>query len=159
VVELPNFDGRNIVIIGAHGAANPKLEQQVVEEKGITVFTIRDVERLGIEEVCRRALAIAGAGTESIYLSVDIDVLDGAFAWGTCGPEIGGMTGRELVRGLEIVGAAPLAAMDCVEVAPFLDPSGNTARIAARVVIDVLALQARRIRDGAPLAAGTASSS
>lgn len=156
VVELPNFDGRNIVIIGAHGAANPKLEQDVAKQKGMTVFTIRDVECFGIEDVCRRALSIAGDGTESIYLSVDIDVLDGAYAWGTCGPEIGGMTGRELVRGLEIVGAGPLAAMDCVEVAPFLDPSGYTARIAARVVIDVLALQARRIRDGAPITATAA---
>ena len=159
VVDLPNVRGRNVVIIGAHGAANPRLEQEVAEDKGITVFTIRDIERLGMEEVCTRALAIAGDGTESVYLSVDIDVLDGAYAWGTCGPEIGGLTGRELVRGLEIIGAAPLWAMDCVEVAPFLDPSGYTARIAARVVIDVLALQALRIRNGASLAATAARSS
>lgn len=158
VVDLPNVAGRNVAIIGAHGAANPKLEQDVAEEKGISVFTIRDVERLGIEQVCQRALSIASDGTESIYLSVDVDVLDGAYAWGTCGPEIGGMTGRELVRGLEIIGAAPLSAMDCVEVAPFLDPSGYTARVAARVVIDVLALQAMRIRDGATLAATAGSS-
>jgi len=68
-----------------------------------------------------------------------LDVLDGAFAWGTCGPEIGGMTGREVVKALEILSAARLVAMDCVEVAPFLDPSGNTARVGARVVLDVLA--------------------
>jgi arginase family enzyme len=49
------------------------------------------------------------------------------------------MTGREVVRALEILSAARLVAMDCVEVAPFLDPSGNTARVGARVVLDVLA--------------------
>lgn len=152
-VDLPNVDGHNVVIIGVHGAANPKLEQEVAERLGITVFAMRDVERLGIEEVSKHALAIACEGTESLYLSVDIDVLDGAYAWGTCGPEIGGMTGRELVRGLEVIGAGPVSAMDCVEVAPFLDPSGYTARIAARVVIDVLALQALRIRDGRTSAA------
>jgi arginase family enzyme len=58
------------------------------------------------------------------------------------------MTGRELVRALEIVAAGPVTAVDCVEVAPMLDPSGHTARVGARVVIDVLAARACRLRDG-----------
>jgi arginase family enzyme len=91
-----------------------------------------------------------------VYLSVDIDVLDGAYAWGTCGPEIGGMTGRELIRALEIVAAGPIAAVDCVEVAPMFDPSGHTARVGARVVIDVLAARACRLRDGVPSKTGPA---
>ena len=99
-------------------------------------------------------LEIAGDGTETTYLSIDIDVLDGAFAWGTCGPEIGGMTGRELVRAIEIVAAGPIGAVDMVEVSPFLDPSGNTARAGARCVIDVLALRAIAVREAtAPVAA------
>jgi len=145
VLELPNVDGSNVVIIGAHGAANPRLEQEVADEHGVTVFTIRDVDRLGIDEVATRAIEIASSGTETTYLSVDIDVLDGAFAWGTCGPEIGGMTGRELVRGLEIVASGPIGAADCVEVSPFLDHSGNTARVGARVVVDIIALRALQI--------------
>ena len=148
VLDLPNVDGRNVVIIGAHGAANPKLEKDVADEHGVTVFSIRDIDRLGIDVVARRALELAADGTETTYLSVDIDVLDGAFAWGTCGPELGGMTGRELVRALEIVGAGPIGALDMVEVSPFLDPSGNTARAGARVVIDVLAQRAIAVRDG-----------
>lgn len=145
VLESPNVDGSNVVIIGAHGAANPRLEQEVADEHGVTVFTIRDVDRLGIDEVATRAIEIASSGTETTYLSVDIDVLDGAFAWGTCGPEIGGMTGRELVRGLEIVASGPIGAADCVEVSPFLDHSGNTARVGARVVVDIIALRALQI--------------
>jgi agmatinase len=156
VLDLPNVEGANVVIIGAHGAANPRIEQDVAEEHGITVFSVRDIDRMGIEEVARRALELATDGTESTYLSVDIDVLDGAYAWGTCGPEIGGLTGRELVRGLEIVAAGPLGAMDCVEVAPPFDPSGNTARVGARVVIDVLAAQAVRLRERAESEAGVA---
>ncbi len=146
VLDLSNVDGRNVVIIGAHGAANPKIELDVAQEHGVTVFSVRDVERLGMDEIANRALEIAGEGTESIYLSVDIDVLDGAYAWGTCGPEIGGLTGRELVRGLEIVSAGPIGAMDAVEVAPAYDPSGYTARIGARVIIDVLAARACTLR-------------
>lgn len=145
LLELPNVDGANVVIIGIHGAANPRLEQEVADKAGVTVFSIRDIDRLGMDEVATRAIEIASSGTETTYLSVDIDVLDGAFAWGTCGPEIGGMTGRELVRGLEIVAAGPIGAADCVEVAPFLDHSGNTARVGARVVVDILALRATRL--------------
>jgi agmatinase len=156
VLDLPNVEGRNMAIIGAHGAANPKLEKDVADEHGITVLTVRDIDRDGIDAVARRAIEVASDGTEGVYLSVDIDVLDGAYAWGTCGPEIGGMTGRELVRALEIVAAGPIAAMDCVEVAPMLDPSGHTARVGARVVIDVLAARASRLRDGAGAEAGRA---
>lgn len=139
LLDLDNVEGRNVAIIGVHGAANPKLELDVAREHGVHVFTVRDIDRDGVEAVCRRALEAVSDGTEGVYLSFDIDVLDGGFAWGTCGPEIGGMTGREVVRALEILSTADLVAMDCVEVAPFLDPSGNTARIGARAVIDVLA--------------------
>jgi agmatinase len=159
VLDLPNVDGRNMAIVGIHGAANPKLEHEVADEHGITVLTVRDIDEMGIDQVARRALEVATDGTVGVYLSVDIDVLDGAYAWGTCGPEIGGMTGRELVRALEIVAAGPVAALDCVEVAPMLDPSGHTARVGARVVIDVLAARARRLRDGAAADAEAVSAS
>jgi len=139
LLDLDNVEGRNVAIVGVHGAANPKLELDVAREHGVHVFTVRDIDRDGVEAVCRRALEAVSDGTEGVYLSFDIDVLDGGFAWGTCGPEIGGMTGREVVRALEILSTADLVAMDCVEVAPFLDPSGNTARVGARAVIDVLA--------------------
>lgn len=139
VLDLGNVEGTNVAIIGAHGAANPKLELDVAEAHGVHVFSVRDIDRLGIESVARQALEAVSDGTDGVYLSFDIDVLDGAFAWGTCGPELGGMTGREVVQALEILTRANLIAMDCVEVAPFLDPSGNTARVGARVVLDVLA--------------------
>lgn len=158
LLELPNVAGENVAIIGIHGAANPRLEQVVADEAGVTVFTVRDIDRLGIDEVATRAIEIASAGTETTYLSVDIDVLDGGFAWGTCGPEIGGMTGRELVRGLEIVASGPIGAADCVEVAPFLDHSGNTARVGARVAVDILALRAARLASGSTLDRAVASS-
>ncbi|TDB82507.1 hypothetical protein E1264_31325 [Actinomadura sp. KC216] len=151
VLDLPNVDGSNVVLIGIHGAANPKYEKDIAEEHGVRVFTVRDVDQLGIDEVARRALAAASDGTAGVYLSIDIDVLDGAYVSGTCGPEIGGLTGREIVRALEIVAAGPICAADCVEVAPMLDASGNTARVAARLVIDILAARACRARDGHPL--------
>ncbi len=79
-------------------------------------------------------------GTEDpVYLSVDIDVLDPAFAPGTGTPEPGGWTTRELIRilrgieGLNVVGA------DVVEVAPAYQGNGEeTALAAAQVVFEIL---------------------
>ena len=120
---------------------------RVIVSHRFSTVRAADFDRLGVDEVVNRVRE--RAGDAPVYLSVDIDVLDGAYAWGTCGPEIGGLTGRELVRGLQIVAAGPIAAADCVEVAPMIDPSGNTARVGARIVVDILALRACRVRDGA----------
>jgi agmatinase len=147
VLDLPNVRGENVAIIGVHGAANPRTEVDVAHNYGISVFSVADVETRGIDDVAGAALSCASNGTDALYLSVDIDVLDGAYAWGTCGPEIGGLTGRELVRALAIVAAGPIGAADCVEVAPYLDPSGHTARVGARVVIDILAARALRVKE------------
>ena len=75
-------------------------------------------------------------------MTVDIDVLDPAYAPGTGGLEPGGMSVRELqalirgLEGLEIVGA------DVVEVSPPLDPSGNTALVACNLMFELLCLMA-----------------
>src|SRR5262249_37800467 len=124
-----------------------KSEKDVADAHGVTVFSVRDIDRLGIDEVASRAVELASDGTETTYLSIDIDVLDGAFAWGTCRPEIGGMTGRDCARVIERRAAGPIGAVDVVEVSPFLDPSGTTARAGARCVIDVLAQRAIAVRE------------
>lgn len=100
---------------------------------------MRDIEERGIGAVTREAMEIAWADTAGVYLTVDIDCLDGAFAPGTCSPEPGGMTARELVGALRIVGEHGFSAFDVAEVAPQYDLGGITARTAARVVLDLLA--------------------
>ena len=82
VLDLPNVEGPNIAIIGAHGAANPRIEREVAERHGVRVFTVHDIDRDGIAAVAQRALEAASDGTDGVYLSFDIDVLDGGFAGG-----------------------------------------------------------------------------
>jgi agmatinase len=116
-----------------------------------TVFSVRDIDRLGIDEVARRASRSPPTAPRP-HTSPSTSTLDGAFAWGTCGPEIGGMTGRSSCvqsRSSPPARSAPWT----WSVSPFLDPSGNTARAGARV-IDVLALRAIAVREAtAPVAA------
>lgn len=107
------------------------------------VIFIEEFARLGIEAVIAEARRVVGEGP--VYLSFDVDSLDPAFAPGTGTPEVGGMTTREAqalvrgLRGLDLIGA------DVVEVSPPLDPSGNTALVAATMMYEVLCLLAEAV--------------
>jgi agmatinase len=106
-----------------------------------------EIEQRGFETVLTDAIAEALDGPEAIYLSVDVDVLDPAFAPGTGTPEPGGLTARELLGAVRrIVGQTTLVGMDVVEVAPAYDgPGAITAEVAHRVVLEALsALAAKR---------------
>jgi agmatinase len=83
-----------------------------------------------------------------VYVTVDIDVLDPAFAPGTGCPEPGGATFRELLRLLYELGAFDVVAFDVVEVAPSLDASEITAAAAAKLVREAILLFGLRGRRG-----------
>src|SRR6266702_342619 len=82
------------------------------------------------------------AGDLPVYLSLDIDVLDPAFAPGTGTPESGGLTSRELLRVLRGLTTVNLISGDIVEVAPPYDQAEVTSIAAATVIFDLLALLA-----------------
>ena len=80
-------------------------------------------------------------GCENVYVSVDIDVFDPAIAPGVGNPEPLGITFPEFLRILsEALYKVPLKGMDVVEVSPIYDPSGITAILAARVVVEATAM-------------------
>lgn len=92
------------------------------------------------------ARIMSALGTEDpVYLSVDIDVLDPAFAPGTGTPEPGGWTTRELIRVLRGVEGLNVVGADVVEVAPAYQGAGEeTALAAAQVVYEVLSSMVKR---------------
>jgi agmatinase len=107
---------------------------------------MHDVRELGIEEVVGRALAIAGPGPT--FLTVDVDVLDPAYAPGTGTPEPGGMTAIDLLWACRTVAAElELVGADVVEVIPVSLGSADLAALAAnRVVREILTGLALRRR-------------
>jgi len=108
-----------------------------------------EIEERGFDTVLEDAIEEAQNGPENIYLSVDIDVLDPAFAPGTGTPEPGGLTAPELLRAVRrIVSRVNLVAMDVVEVSPPYDgPGAITAEVAHRVVLEAIsAIALRRVR-------------
>ena len=115
-------------------------------ERGIASYFMHDVRSLGLDEVLRLALERVGAGP--VFVSVDVDVLDPAYAPGTGTPEPGGLTSAELLlacrrlaAGLDVVGA------DVVEVLPSAIGSADvTALVADRIVRELLTGMALRRR-------------
>jgi len=113
------------------------------DDKRFGFQTIRtvDMDRLGIDEILGRVRT--RVGNAPIYLSVDIDVLDPAFAPGTGTPEVGGFTSRELLRLLRGLPAEHLVASDIVEVSPPYDHAETTSLAAATVAYDIMSLKAQ----------------
>jgi agmatinase len=138
LVEQGHVDGRRYVQIGLRGYWPGPDELAWQRERGITSFFMHDVRELGIDAVVERALEVVGDGPA--FLSVDVDVLDPAYAPGTGTPEPGGMSSADLLRACRTVAArANLAGADVVEVLPTAIGSADvTALVAERIVREIL---------------------
>jgi len=112
----------------------------LVDSEGIHVEYARDVRRDGIDACVENAIDHVAGSVDTIYLTVDIDVADPAFAPGTGTPEPGGVTGAELLAAMDRLGACEaIGAMDLMEVSPPLDDdSDTTAMLGANAVVRFL---------------------
>lgn len=107
-------------------------------------YTADDVDDLGTKGIIAGIMDTLGT-EDPVYLSVDIDVLDPAFAPGTGTPEPGGWTTRELIRVLRGVEGLNLVGADVVEVAPAYQGAGEeTALAAAQVVYEIATSMVKR---------------
>jgi arginase family enzyme len=79
-----------------------------------------------------------GNGTDSVYLTFDIDAIDGAYAPGTGVPAPGGLTSREAIALVSELSKVGLGAMDIVEVSPPYDHDGITSRLAMQIILEAL---------------------
>jgi agmatinase len=138
LVEAGCVDPKRYVQIGLRGYWPGEQELAWQSERGITSFFMHDVRSLGIEAVVERTAELVGAGP--VYVSVDVDVLDPAFAPGTGTPEPGGMTSGELLWACREVGSRlELAGAEVVEVIPTAPGSADiTALVADRIVRELL---------------------
>jgi agmatinase len=138
LVRDGHVDPSRYVQIGLRGYWPGERELAWQREQGITSFFMHDVRELGIEAVVERTAAVVGDGP--VFLSVDIDVLDPAFAPGTGTPEPGGMTSADLLRACRTLASRlHVVGMDLVEVIPTGVGSADvTALVAERVVREVL---------------------
>jgi len=113
-------------------------EAELLSELDVEVYTMSDVDRLGVERVIRQALAhIAGPGF--VHVSLDMDALEPDIAPGVGTPVRGGLSYREAHLAMELVAESGLAgSLEVVEVNPILDQENETAKLAVELVASAL---------------------
>ena len=132
------IDKTHSVHVGLRGPLYTRLDLQESSELGFTAVHARDFVRHRIDDLIDQIRT--RLGDRPVYVSVDIDVLDPAFAPGTGTPEAGGLSSRELLEvlrgldGLNVVGA------DVVEVSPAYDHAEITGIAASHIIYEILSV-------------------
>ncbi|WP_077303240.1 arginase [Virgibacillus pantothenticus] len=133
----PKVKPENIVIIGAR-SLDPG-EKELIRCKGIQVFTMHEVDRLGMSSVIERAISYLKPRTDGVHLSVDLDGLDPSEAPGVGTPVIGGITYRESHLAMEMLAeTGMITSAEFVEVNPILDEKNKTATLAVGLMGSLL---------------------
>jgi arginase len=133
---LPAVAAERVALIGIRDLDEG--ERRLLREAGVRVYTMSEVDRIGIERAVRESLdRIAGPGF--VHLSFDMDVLDPEVAPGVGTPVRGGLTYREAHLALELVAESGLVgSLEVVEVNPILDRENTTASTAVELVASAL---------------------
>jgi len=138
-LETPILTGARTAMIGIRRFANSRYYLDFAAEQAIHLSTVEDVEAHGAVTAARAALYRATSGADALYLSIDMDAADAAFAPGVSAPGTGGLSAREMIDVVRTVAADPrLVAADIMETSPPHDPDGRTARLAARLLLEIL---------------------
>jgi len=125
----------NVIIVGVRAAA--KKEIDYMKKKGIIYFPMKNI-LIHRETICDSIMEIA-RGFSSLYISIDIDSVDPAFAPGTGYMEPGGLTSRELLYFLQRLKLLKnIKALDIVEINPEKDVNGMTVKLGAKILGEFL---------------------
>lgn len=129
----PKIKPENIVIIGARSLDEG--EKVLIRDKGIKVFSMHEIDRLGMTKVMEQSIEYLRDKTDGIHLSLDLDGVDPAEAPGVGTPVIGGISYRESHLAMEMLAESELiTSAEFVEVNPVLDERNKTAIVAVALM-------------------------
>lgn len=130
--------------VGIRGSLYDRQDLFDDEELGFTIVHCRDIDRIGVDGIVERV--VERVGDHPVYVSIDIDVLDPAFAPATGTPEAGGMTSRELLGVLRAMRELRLVGADIVEVSPVYDHAEVTAVAAANIAYELVTIMSEQVK-------------
>ena len=145
--ELARIGGDGPAVLAEHtvlvGIRNlDEIEKQLVRQSKVHIFTMKEIDRMGIAQVMERALAIAGSGTGGIHVSFDLDVCDPSIAPGVGTAVKGGLDYREAHVVMELIAeSGRLTSLDLVEVNPTLDLRNTTAELGCELALSAMGKQ------------------
>jgi arginase len=132
---LPALDPRHVALVGIRSLDAG--ERELVNELGIAVYTMTDLDRRGVEPVVREALERV-SGAAFVHVSLDMDVVDPEAAPGVGTPVRGGLSYREAHLAMELVAEwGGFASFEVVEVNPILDRENATGLLAVDLAASV----------------------
>lgn len=135
--RVPMVEARNAVLVGVHSVDTT--ERGVILDSGIRVFTMREVDEIGVHRVMREAIEIASDGTAGFHLSFDMDGCDPSCAPGVGTPVRGGMSYRESHYVMEDAAeSGALLGLELTEINPILDDNNSTAEFAVELIESAL---------------------
>ncbi|WP_394236902.1 arginase [Niallia oryzisoli] len=129
----PKVKPEHIVIIGARSLDEG--ERALIKEKGIKVYTMHELDRLGMTKVMEETIDYLKEKTDGVHLSLDLDGLDPADAPGVGTPVTGGVSYRESHLAMEMLAESGIiTSAEFVEVNPILDEKNKTAAAAVKLM-------------------------
>jgi arginase len=133
---LPALDSARVALVGVRSLDAG--ERELLGKLDAKVFTMSDVDRLGVERALRESLAhVAGPGF--VHVSLDMDAVDPEVAPGVGTPVRGGLSYREAHLALELVAESGIvSSLDVVEVNPILDRENATGELAVELICSAL---------------------
>ncbi|MDA8359733.1 MAG: agmatinase [Actinomycetota bacterium] len=150
LIESGATRGDRFIQIGLRGYWPEPETLGWMAERRMRSYEMTEVVERGLEACLTEAFGLALDDCDAVFLSVDVDVVDPGLAPGTGTPEPGGFSSRQLLDAVRRIGMElPLAGVDVVEVSPPYDHAEVTAYLANRVVLEVLAGMAWRLRGDA----------
>ena len=145
-LELNNVpDSESIFFLGIRSIEED--EYDFMCKNKINVINACDLNKMGVDNVLLEVKKKMSRFNK-IYMTIDIDCLDPAYAAGTGTPQFGGLTSRELLNLLKGLFDLPIIGFDVVEVAPRLDPSLTALFAARKIITECWGHQYRKIRKG-----------
>lgn len=130
----PKIKPENVVIIGARSIDEG--ERSLIRQTGIKVFTMHEIDRLGMTEVMDQAIQyLKNQKVDGVHLSLDLDGLDPMYTPGVGTPVPGGITYRESHLAMEMLYSSEMiTSAEFVEVNPILDEKNKTADVAVALI-------------------------
>jgi formimidoylglutamase len=139
-IEKHFVSPKNVVEIGIHGFLNSRIYVEKARKLGVRLIAAEAVAKRGARTIAKEAYGFASDGVDVVYLSVDFDAIDLSQVSGVSAPSAGGISAQDLFTLVyEIAKRPKVKCVDFVELAPKLDPTGRSPRVAAGAVVCALA--------------------
>ncbi|HEU5140135.1 MAG TPA: formimidoylglutamase [Bacillales bacterium] len=139
LIESGVLKGEHLIQIGIRNFSNSREYHDYGKDHGVTIYTMKDVRERKITEILNESINALKDKVDCIYISVDMDVLDQAYAPGCPAIGPGGMDSQTLLEGIKFLGRqSAVRGMDIVEIDPTIDFRNMTSRVAAHVVLNFI---------------------